>query len=196
MYGKLTAICGPMFAGKTTELLKRILWARNGEGKEVLVLKTAFDNRYSDTELVSHDGLSADAKAISQFAEVADLVRDAEMICLDEIQFFSGMDLDVADFVSDLLHAGRDVVVAGLDTNWKGEPFAPTALMMAMADEVLKLKAHCSICGQPAQKTFKKHQDDQEIALGHSDIYEARCNRHWIIEKHLSKPGSTPDPTG
>lgn len=180
MYGKLTAICGPMFAGKTTELLKRILWARNGEGKDVLVLKTAFDNRYSDTELVSHDGLSAGAKAITHFADVAGLAHDAQMVCLDEVQFFAGMDIDVVTFVSDLLHHGRDVVVAGLDTNWKGEPFPATAMLMAMADEVIKLTAHCSVCGQPAFKSFKKVQDDEEIRLGHSDLYEARCNRHWV----------------
>ncbi|MDC7682290.1 thymidine kinase [Asticcacaulis sp. BYS171W] len=183
MYGKLTVICGPMFAGKTTELLKRILWARNGENKNVLVLKTAFDNRYADTRVVSHNGLSADAKAIRRFADIADLSREAELVCLDEVQFFTGMDMDVVEFVSDLLHGGRDIVVAGLDTNWKGEPFPATALLMAMADEVIKLKAHCSVCGQPAYKSFKKLQDGREIVLGNSDIYEARCNQHWIAER-------------
>jgi thymidine kinase len=168
-----------MFAGKTTELLKRILWARNGESKAVLVLKTAFDNRYSESKITSHDGLSVDSMSISSFSEVENLVPDAEMVCLDEIQFFSNMEISVIDFIASLLKAGKEVVVTGLDANWKGEAFELTATLMAMADEVVKLKAICSVCGQPAHKTFKKYKDDKEIELGHSDIYEPRCNKHW-----------------
>ncbi|MFT3997368.1 MAG: hypothetical protein QM667_08170 [Asticcacaulis sp.] len=185
MYGRLTVICGPMFAGKTTELLKRILWARNGERKDVLVLKTEFDVRYSHTEVITHDGLAAEAVVLRAFADVEARFPEADLICLDEVQFFQNMDRDVVEVVKGLLESGIDVVAAGLDTNWKGEPFAVTGLLMAMADEVVKLRAHCAMCGQPAHKSFKKTEDQAEIQLGHGDVYEPRCNRHWFAELPL-----------
>lgn len=185
MYGRLTVICGPMFAGKTTELLKRILWARNGEGKDVLVVKTAFDVRYSRTEVITHDGLAAEAVVLHAFGDIEARFREADLVCFDEVQFFQDMDRDVVEVVKCLLEAGTDVVAAGLDTNWKGDAFAATGLLMAMADEVVKLRAHCAVCGQPAHKTFKKVEDESEIQLGHNDIYEPRCNRHWFSDLPL-----------
>jgi len=185
MYGRLTVICGPMFAGKTTELLKRILWARNGERKDVLVVKTAFDVRYSRTEVITHDGLAAEAVVLHAFADIEPRFQEADLVCFDEVQFFQNMDRDVVTVIRELLAAGTDVVAAGLDTNWKGEPFGVTGLLMAMADEVVKLKAHCAVCGQPAYKSFKKVEDAAEIQLGHSDLYEPRCNRHWFSELPL-----------
>lgn len=180
MYGRLTVICGPMFAGKTTELLKRILWARNGERKDVLVLKTAFDVRYSRTEVITHDGLAAEAVVLHAFSDVETRLKEADLVCFDEVQFFQNMDRDVVELIKGLLETGTDVVAAGLDTNWKGDAFSATGLLMAMADEVVKLRAHCAVCGQPAHKTFKKVEDELEIQLGHGDLYEPRCNRHWF----------------
>lgn len=185
MYGRLTVICGPMFAGKTTELLKRILWARNGERKDVLVVKTAFDVRYSRTEVITHDGLAAEAVVLHAFADIDARFQEADLVCFDEVQFFQNMDRDVVEVIKRLLESGTDVAVAGLDTNWKGEAFAVTGLLLAMADEVVKLRAHCAVCGQPAHKSFKKVEDEAEIQLGHGDIYEPRCNRHWFSELPL-----------
>jgi thymidine kinase len=181
MYGKLTTICGPMFAGKSTELLKRILWARNGQHKTVLVIKPAFDNRYSSTKIVTHDGLSVDAKSITKWDDIAHLAADAELICIDEIQFFTPQyfEDDIIECVRDCLIIGTEVVVGGLDMDWRGEGFETTSRLMAMSDEVKKITAVCTSCGQPASKTHKKLPNAEQIELGTTDLYEARCNDHW-----------------
>lgn len=175
-YGKLTVICGPMFAGKTTETLKRVLWAKNGQGRSVRVLKPTFDDRYAEAEIVSHDGLRTPAESIS----VLPVVLDADLVVLDEIQFFpSYVQGDLYAWVQDQLGRGVEVIAAGLDMDWQGKPFEGTSLLMGMADEVIKLNAHCTVCGRPARKTFKLHQGGDSVELGASDKYEARCNGHW-----------------
>lgn len=188
-YGKLTVICGPMYAGKTTEILKRILWARNGQSKAVLVLKPAFDNRYAETKIVSHDGLSVEAKSVTSWYDVGSLVDDAEMICFDEVQFFTsphfdsvweGETVDVTHVIRSLLSKGKEVVCSGLDMDWQGEAFTVTADLMAMADEVKKITANCTTCGRPAGKTWKKVASGGSVELGAHDLYEARCNEHWV----------------
>jgi thymidine kinase len=181
MYGHLTVICGPMFASKTTELLKRILWARNGEHKAVLVVKPAFDERYSSTKIVSHDGLSVDAKAITKWDDVAILANDADLVCIDEVQFLSQPNFsdDIVECVRQLLVIGTDVVVTGLDMDWMGEPFSTTSILAAMSDTLIKVTANCTQCGQAAAKTHKKIPNSEQIELGATDLYEARCNNHW-----------------
>jgi thymidine kinase len=178
-YGTLTVYCGPMFAGKTTSILKSILWAKNGEGRNVLVLKPAFDNRYAETEIVSHTGLRTTAHSITALPESVD--EDVQMIVLDEVQFFLPpyVDGDCAEWVRHQLESGRDVVVGGLDLDWQGKPFEVTAKLAAMADYIEKITSDCTVCGRPASKTFKKHADESVIELGASDLYEARCNQHW-----------------
>lgn len=184
-YGHLTVVCGPMYAGKTTELLKRILWAKNGQGRKVAVLKPAFDTRYSTTQVKSHDGLAADAISFTDWSDerIVNEVADADVVCLDEVQFMiepyiSG---DTPAFIRRVLSLGKDVVANGLDLDWRGEPFPITAALMAMADEVIKQSANCTICGRPATKTFKKVPDEEQVALGAGDLYEARCNIHWNV---------------
>lgn len=181
LYGRLTVICGPMYAGKTTELLKRIIWARNGHSKAVLVIKPAFDTRYSQTQIVSHDGLKTDAKAVTDWGQVAHLAADADMVCIDEVQFFTEPHFngDIVEQVRQLLVTGTDVVVSGLDMDWQGYPFPVTATLGAMADEMLKIKAYCSVCAAAAGKTHKKVPNAEQVELGSSDLYEARCNTHW-----------------
>jgi thymidine kinase len=186
-YGTLTVICGPMFASKTTSVLRQVLWARGGQGREVLVYKPAFDDRYSDTEIVSHDGLRVPAKAVRSLPEPAwEQAPKATqfgrgLIVLDEVQFFcepyvSG---DVEAWVRKRLSEGDDVVAAGLDMDWQGKPFEVTARLLAMADDVVKGSAHCSVCGKTARKTYKKVAEGGSVELGHGDKYEARCNAHW-----------------
>lgn len=180
-YGNLTLIMGPMFAGKTTELLRRILWARNGEGKTVLVVKPAFDDRYAATSIVSHDGLASSAEAITSWAQVAPLVAAADVVCLDEAQFFAPPHVadDIVPIVRDLLARGKTVVANGLDMDWQGQPFAITGQLAAMADEIVKLSAHCVVCGRPATKSFKKVVNEATVELGANNLYESRCNKHW-----------------
>lgn len=177
-YGHLEVVCGPMFAGKTTELLKRVLWARNGLNQKVKVFKPAFDNRYSETEIVSHDGLRTVADSIATWV---DLEGDWDLVVFDEVQFFTDphFDRDIVEIVARLLINGTNVLATGLDMDWKGNPFYTTAMLLAMADKVKKLKANCTVSGRPAGKTFKKTRSGDSIELGASDLYEARSNEHW-----------------
>lgn len=186
-YGTLELICGPMFAGKTTELLKRILWARNLESMNILVLKPAFDTRYGKERVATHSGLSADAVPVTSWPGIPD---DVDMLFLDEVQFFAAphADCDLPEEVRRVLARGIPVVAAGLDADWRGRPFPVTAALAAMADTVLKISANCTICGMPAAKTFKKVPNQSQVELGQTDLYEARCNDHWHNHDGESKP--------
>lgn len=177
MYGHLTVICGPMFAGKTTELLKRILWVKNGQGKRVAVFKSAYDTRYKITEIVSHDGLQTTASIINSWAGTP----PADHVFFDEVQFFVQPHFhdDIVAIVQTLLQDGVDVTVAALDADWRGMPFVTSAMITGMADEIVKLRSHCAVCGRPATKTFKRQPNASSIELGGADIYEPRCNTHW-----------------
>lgn len=180
-YGSLTAIAGPMFGGKSTATLKRILWAKNGEGRTVHVYRIAFDNRFSETEIVSHDGLRAPATSISSIPDTK--FEPNDIVFLDEIQFYQEPHFqgDVVAWVKTLLSQGIEVVVAGLDMDWKGDPFEITAKFLAMANVTEKLTAHCTVCGRPASKTYKLQVDDStgSVELGAEESYQARCNSHW-----------------
>jgi thymidine kinase len=173
-----------MFGGKTTELLRSVLWARNGQGKQVLVVKPAFDDRYSSTSIVSHDGLETTAHSIRDWSEVDSLAAEAEIIFFDEGQFFEPPYFadDLRLIVPRYLRMGKTVFVNGLDMDAHGEPFPIIAHFLAMADEVVKLKAFCSICGRPATKTFKTVRDDKKVELGAAGLYEPRCNEHWVAD--------------
>lgn len=177
-YGTLEVICGPMFAGKTTELLKRVLWAKNGLGQKVKVFKPAFDNRYSETEIVSHDGLRTKADSINIWV---DLEYDWDLVVFDEVQFFTDPYFtgDFINIVSNMLLNGTNVLATGLDMDWRGRPFYITSMLLGMADEVKKLKAVCSISGRPAGKTYKKTGCGESVELGATDLYEARSNEYW-----------------
>lgn len=183
-HGRLEIVCGPMYAGKSTEILKRILWARNGEGKDVLVLKPAFDDRYGRSVVRSHDGLSADATPIRSWAEAEEAAAKAVAVFIDEVQFLAppAFDGDLPEIVRGLLDRGVDVVCTGIDMDWSGRPFAVTAALLAMADRVVKLTANCTLCGREASKTFKLRPDGERVALGAQDAYQARCNGHWHRE--------------
>lgn len=180
VYGDLTLICGPMYSGKTTETLKRILWAKNGQNRPVYVFKPTFDTRYAETQIVSHDGLKATATNISTIPDIE--FEPNAVIFLDEIQFFMEPHFhgNVIEWVKSLLDKNIEVVAAGLDMDWKGNPFEITANLLAMANNIHKKTAHCTVCGKPASKTFKLDQStDSSVELGALESYESRCNNHW-----------------
>lgn len=177
-YGTLKIICGPMFSGKTTDLLKNILWAKNGRQRKTVVFKTSFDNRYAEQEVVSHEGLQTTALSINKWHDVPE---GTEIVFFDEVQFFCEPQFqgDLIDIVANLLHRGIDVTGGGLDMDSEGKAFPITAQLMAMADEVTKLKSHCAVCGQPATKTYRKAAIGGKVQLGGADLYEPRCTKHW-----------------
>lgn len=184
-YGHLSVVCGPMFAGKTTETLKRILWAKNGRGQDIRVFKPAFDQRYAKLQIVSHEGLAADAEAVHDWADrTAEIIAaGVAVVFFDEVQFFETPNFndDILNIVEDLLSAGVDVVCSGLDMDWQGKPFPIIAHMAAKADEVHKLRGVCTVCGRPSTKTYKKTGSGGQIEIGGAELYESRCTIHWAV---------------
>lgn len=178
MYGKLTVVTGCMFAGKTTYLIS----ACEENRTDTVVFKPAMDIRYSENDCVSHDGSSISAIAVSSPDDLV-IAESAKLICFDEVQFFTPpyFSGDISQAVKVFLRAGKDVLVCGLDTDWRGNPFLPTSLLLGMADEVVKLKARCEVCSGKASKTYKKTKAGEVVELGNNDIYSARCNKHWSL---------------
>lgn len=177
-YGRLEVICGPMFSGKSTELIARARKAREYGRVRVLAIKPRFDARYAADALQSHDRVRLEAVPVDRWP---DRLEGVDAVFADEVQFmdaplFSG---DVAEGIKGALRAGVHVVAAGLDADWRGDPFPVTARLLAMADLVHKRTAHCQACGRAATKTFKKAPNAALVELGERDLYEARCNRHW-----------------
>lgn len=182
--GCIEVICGPMFAGKSEELLRRInrlVYAK----KKFLVFKPKIDDRYSETEVVSHKKSAYKAHAIEKGVDILKFVtNDLQVVCIDEIQFF---DETVIDVIESLANRGIRVIVAGLDCDFKGDPFPITANLMARAEYVVKLTAICTICGKEATKTQRlingipASSDDPVVMVGASETYEPRCRHHHEI---------------
>ena len=176
--GSIELICGSMFSGKTEELIRRARRARIAKQK-VQVFKPALDDRYQVEKLASHDGLSFDAVCVGEATEILDIVDpDTDVVIVDEVQF---LDQHIAEVCDALADAGKRVIVAGLDNNFRGEPFGPVPSLMAQADVVDKLPAIFLIWGAPATRTQRlidgqpASYDDPIIMVGASEVYEARC---------------------
>ena len=178
--GYLEVICGCMFAGKTEELIRRIKVLEFAK-KKILVFKPAIDDRYSKTKVVSHAGSSTESIVISSAEEILDYVKeDTDVVAIDEVQFF---DHDIIYVCNELCARGIRVMVAGLDTDFRAEPFGPMAELITSAEFVTKLTAVCTKCGAPATRTQRlvngapASYNDPTILVGAAEAYEARC-RH------------------
>lgn len=176
--GWIEVICGSMFSGKTEELIRRVRRAQIARQK-VQVFKPAIDTRYAEREVASHNGLQVEALPVEDTAQIRALLDpDATVVALDEVQFF---DDDVVDLCEKLANRGVRVIVAGLDMNFRGEPFGPVPELMARAERVDKLQAICVVCGGPASRTQRlingepAAYDDPVILVGAQEVYEARC---------------------
>lgn len=183
----LTVICGGMFAEKSTELQRRGKRLERA-GKKVLYVKPDFDNRYSEDEIVTHDG--ARVKAVNVNTEnpyeLLDLAVGYDVICIDEVQFFS---FSIVTVINGLLLRGQKVIAAGLDLDYKGEPFLNTTTLMGYAEDVVKLHAVCSQCGADSWVTAKHEDADsgERIQLGTDEYYplcrkcfnEKKMNEFW-----------------
>lgn len=189
--GWLELICGSMFSGKSEELIRRVKRATYAK-QEVKVFKPAIDNRYSEEAVVSHNGTSMTSHVISSSAEIWDHISEStDVIAVDEVQFF---DESIIDDLSLLADKGYRVIAAGLDMDFRGEPFGVVPNLMAMAELVTKLQAVCSVCGSPASRTQRlidgqpASYDDPVILVGASESYEARCRHHHKVPKtHTDK---------
>jgi len=180
--GRLEVITGPMFSGKSEELIRRLKRARIAR-QRVACFKPDIDLRYHRTAIASHSSLTHDAETIPPssarlrddlFAD--DRIHHTDVIGLDEVQFF---DHDLIPLALELVHMGKRVLLAGLDTTFANEPFGPVPNLMALADEVTKLSAVCMTCGQPAIHTQRLGQSQELVVVGATGLYEARCRAHF-----------------
>jgi thymidine kinase len=168
-HGWIEVITGSMFSGKSEELIRRLRRAQIARQK-VQIFKPAFDNRFSESEIVSHSEMRIQGVNVGSSAELMRLINeDTEVIGIDEAQFF--------DACTALAGAGKRVVVAGLDTDYLGRPFEPMPVLMAIAEYVTKTHAICMVCGNPASHTQRLVASDERMLLGASGTYEARCRR-------------------
>lgn len=176
-HGSIEVVCGPMFSGKTEELIRRVRRAQIARQK-VQIFKPQRDNRYAKTDVVSHTSQSVEAQVCINSIEVLSHVFDStRVVAIDEVQFF---DMEIIKVVSKLARRGIRVICAGLDQNSKGEPFGPMPQLLCIADDVLKVQAICTICGQPATKSFRLSEENKnEVFVGGSESYEARCRTHF-----------------
>ena len=178
--GWIEVVCGSMFSGKTEELIRRLRRAQIAKQK-VQVFKPVIDDRYGIQRITSHNGLFVEALPVKDASEILDLVEpDTTVVAVDEVQFF---DWEISRVCEELAGRGLRVIVAGLDVDFRGEPFGPMPVLMAEAEEVNKLQAICVVCGRPASRTQRlidgkpASYDDPVIMVGASEVYEARC-RH------------------
>ena len=172
--GWIEVIVGPMFSGKSEELIRRLRRAEYGK-QRVQIFKPVIDQRYSKNGIVSHSGLEIASELISTGSEILDRVAPrTEVVGIDEAQFLGDSILDACSRLADL---GKRVIVTGLDTDFMGRPFEPMPRLLAVAEEITKLLAICMRCGNPAVHTQRLVASEELIVVGATGMYEARCRR-------------------
>ncbi|WP_261131090.1 thymidine kinase [Bacillus sp. Marseille-Q3570] len=197
--GWVELICGSMFSGKSEELIRRVRRATFGKQK-VQVFKPLLDDRYSKDEVVSHNGTSVMAVPVKRSEDISNLVSyDTEVVAIDEVQFF---DEKIVEVIQLLANNGKRVIVAGLDQDFRAEPFGQVPEIMALAESVTKLHAVCLVCGSPASRTQRlidgkpASYNDPIILVGASESYEPRCRHcHEVPEHPRMKSQYQPQPT-
>ncbi len=172
--GWIEAICGPMFSGKSEELIRRLRRARIAR-KRVQAFKPAIDIRYSLDEIVSHGDVRMKSAVVADVAEIlTKLDWRTEVVGVDESHFFGQGLVDVAQQLAD---SGKQVIIAGLDTDYLGRPFPPMPDLLTLAESITKVLAICMRCGNPAKHTQRLVDSEDLIVVGASGTYEARCRR-------------------
>jgi thymidine kinase len=186
MPGSVEVICGSMFSGKTDELIRRLRLATIAR-QHVQVFKPAIDMRYAVEKVTSHAGSDFAAVPVEKAAEIRDrLDKDATVVAIDEAQFF---DAEIIQVVEELAEKKLRVLVAGLDTDFRGEPFGLMPELMARAEHVDKLQAICMVCGEPASRTQRlvngkpARFHDPVVIVGAAEMYEARCRTHHEVPR-------------
>jgi len=189
--GWVEIITGVMFSGKSSELIRRVERAMIAQ-QELLVFKPSIDNRYSDTEIATHNGITIEAKIVDDVAAIKNKIKEyqqdyeLDVVAIDEGQFFSQQ---LVELVDDLAAEGYRVIVAGLETDFAGRGFAPIPELMARAEYVTKLHAVCVKCANPATRNQRLIDgqvasiDDPVVVVGADESYEARCRRCHEIKK-------------
>jgi thymidine kinase len=189
--GWIELICGSMFSGKSEELIRRVRRAQIAK-QHVQVFKPNIDTRYTQEKVSSHNGTHIEAVVAQDAMDVMrQLNPETDVVAIDEVQFF---DWTIAEVCNTLAEQGKRVILAGLDMDFRGEPFGPMPLLMAQAETVEKLHAICMVCGAPATRTQRlindepASYDDPVIFVGASEAYQARCRKHHVVPR---KQGAT-----
>jgi thymidine kinase len=177
--GWIEAIAGCMFSGKTEELIRRLRRAEIAK-QNVMIFKPQLDTRFSARAIVSHSDQSLPSLLIDNPDDIIKLAVDAQVVGIDEAQFFPIQIIDVCNI---LANQGKRVIVAGLDQDYQGIPFEPMPQLLAIAEYITKTLAICVVCGNPADKTQRKMHSSERVIVGASEIYEARCRRCHYIPK-------------
>jgi thymidine kinase len=182
--GSVEVITGSMFCGKTDELIRRLRRASIAKQK-IQVFKPQIDNRYGDEKVTSHAGSQFDAIAVEKAADIrSKLENDTTVVAIDEAQFFDDEVLKIANYLAE---SGIRVIIGGLDTDFRGEPFGPMPALTAQAEDVMKLHAICMVCGKDASRTQRlvdgkpAHYNDPIVIVGAAELYEARCREHHQV---------------
>ncbi len=185
-HGSIEVVCGSMFSGKTDELIRRLRRAEIARQK-VQVFKPAIDVRYAVEKVTSHAGADFSAVPVQKADDLlARVDGDTTVVGIDEAQFF---DDGIVETARQLADRGVRVILAGLDQDFRGEPFGPMPVLMAVAEKVDKLQAICIVCGDPASRTQRlvngkpARYDDPVVIVGASELYEARCRVHHEVPR-------------
>ncbi|MPM34567.1 Thymidine kinase [bioreactor metagenome] len=183
-HGYIEVVIGPMYSGKSEELIRRIKRAEIAK-QNIVVFKPRIDDRYSKEDVVSHSGDSVGAIPINKANEIYNYIDEkTQVVGIDEVQFF---DEEIINIAVNLADKGIRVIAAGLDMDFKGEPFGPTPKLLAVAEFVDKIQAICSVCGQPATRSQRlingepARYDDPIIQVGAVESYEARCRKCHVV---------------
>lgn len=172
--GWIEAITGPMFSGKSEELIRRLRRAEIGR-QRVQVFKPVVDDRYADGEIVSHSEMRLEAERVNRARHILERTdARTQVVGIDEAQFF---DDEIVEVVESLANSGKRVIVAGLDQDYLGRPFEPMPRLMALAEELTKTLAICVVCGNPANRTQRLIPSEERIVVGGARAYEARCRQ-------------------
>lgn len=174
--GKLEIICGSMFSGKTEELIKRVKRARFSK-QEVIIFKPSVDTRYDKDKIVSHDSSAIECLVINNPMEMIKLAKEYAVIGIDEIQFF---DDSIVDCCLTLIGKGKRIIGAGLDMDYEGNPFGATPKLLAIADEISKVRAICTQCGEQANFSHRIVDSQSQVLLGEKNEYQPRCRNCFI----------------
>ena len=177
--GRIEVITGPMFSGKSEELIRRLKRARIAR-QRVACYKPDIDLRYHRTSIASHSSQTHEACTVTNVehlkAALYPQLQEIDVIGIDEAQFF---DANIIPLTVELVHLGKRILIAGLDTTFNAEPFGPIPALMAISDEVTKLSAVCMVCGAPAIHTQRLGQSQELVLVGAAGLYEARCRTHF-----------------
>jgi len=175
--GWIEVICGSMFSGKTEELIRRIRRAEIAK-MNTIIFKPNIDNRYSSNHIVSHNQSKMESILVEDINEILENSTEMDVIGIDEAQFFSN---ELIPVCKKLAKDNKRVVVAGLDTDFKGIPFGPMPALMCESDFLDKLRAICVKCGNPASFSQRITKDSKQVLIGETDVYEARCRNCFKI---------------